>query len=56
MTLLKQLNIRIDEDLYSRLQSHADDTYSSVSQVARVAIAKYLETLAEEDARRDSGE
>ena len=42
--------------LYSRLQSHADDTYSSVSQVARVAIAKYLETLAEEEARRDSGE
>lgn len=53
MTLLKQLNIRIDEDLYARLQSLADDTYSSVSQVARIAIAKYLESLAEEDARRD---
>ena len=53
MTLLKQLNIRIDEDLYARLQSLADDTYSSVSQVARIAIAKYLECLAEDEARRD---
>jgi predicted DNA-binding protein len=56
MTLLKQLNIRIDDDLYSRLQSLADDTYSSVSQVARIAIARYLESLAEAEARKDAGE
>jgi predicted transcriptional regulator len=56
MTLLKQLNIRIDDDLYSSLKCLAQDTYSSVSQVARIAIALYLKGLAEAEARRDAGE
>ena len=49
MTLLKQLNIRIAPDLYTGLKTLADDTESSISRIARLAIASYLASPAQSD-------
>lgn len=45
MTLLKQLNIRIAPELYAGLKVVADDTQSSISRIARLALARGLDPL-----------
>tara|TARA_Y100001963_G_scaffold154629_1_gene243830 strand:+ start:1089 stop:1268 length:180 start_codon:yes stop_codon:yes gene_type:complete len=55
MSMVKQLNIRIDDDLLERLRELADENYSTVSQVARFAIGRYLDLLRQAE-DEDDGE